>query len=215
MKAASKKKKPKPQATGYVTRWPGPIFQPGARVYLDGTDVAVVREAFPEGSSSFLFPHYKVDILRGDRNVAIHMSRVGVDRKENPKGARREKHDPEIIEGMARGNWADYWARKREEKGESFSQMDIYELAPKTSPLALAWARRAAGDVVQMNAGRSLDALYEQATALGYPHDKERFGIDLGLQIAGHGVSYTDRLPSSSWRQAREAIKLPHREFYL
>lgn len=59
-------------------------FASGARVYIDGRDVAIVRQAFPEGSTSYLFPHYKVDLVGGDRNVAVAISRVGVERKTKP-----------------------------------------------------------------------------------------------------------------------------------
>jgi hypothetical protein len=62
-------------------------FPPGARVLVDGRDEAIVKQAFPQGSSSYGFPHYKVDIVGGDRNVAVAMSRVGVKRRgasENP-----------------------------------------------------------------------------------------------------------------------------------
>jgi hypothetical protein len=60
-----------------------PVFPIGAAVYIDGRDAAIVRAAFPEGSSSFLFPHYKVHVIGGDRNMAVSMSRVGVKRKES------------------------------------------------------------------------------------------------------------------------------------
>lgn len=56
-------------------------FPIGARVLVDGQDQAIVKQAFPEGSSSFLFPHYKVDFVDGDRNVAVQMKRVGVERR--------------------------------------------------------------------------------------------------------------------------------------
>lgn len=56
-------------------------FPSGARVLVDGRDEAIVKQAFPEGSTSFLFPHYKLDIVNGDKNVAVNMKRVGVDRK--------------------------------------------------------------------------------------------------------------------------------------
>ncbi len=51
-------------------------FRSGAHVYVDGVDAAVVRSAWPEGSTSFMFPHYKVDIVNGDSNVAVAMYRV-------------------------------------------------------------------------------------------------------------------------------------------
>lgn len=37
---------------------------------VDGQDAAIVRGAFPQGSSSYLFAHYKVDFIDGDRAPA-------------------------------------------------------------------------------------------------------------------------------------------------
>ncbi len=54
---------------------------PGARAYLDGRYLVVVKAAYPQGSSSFLFPHYKIDMVGGDRNVAVSMDRIGIDKK--------------------------------------------------------------------------------------------------------------------------------------
>ena len=59
------------------------VFPVGARVYIDGRDLAIVRAAFPEGSSSYLFPHYKVDVLAGDKNMAVAMSRIGVKKRSS------------------------------------------------------------------------------------------------------------------------------------
>jgi hypothetical protein len=56
-------------------------FPIGARVLVDGRDEAIVKQAFPEGSTSYLFPHYKLDIIGGDKNVAVAMKRVGVERR--------------------------------------------------------------------------------------------------------------------------------------
>jgi hypothetical protein len=59
-----------------------PSFPVGARVLVDGYREAKVRGAFPSGSTSYLFPHYLVDLGPDDRNVAVHVDRVGVDRRE-------------------------------------------------------------------------------------------------------------------------------------
>lgn len=56
-------------------------FPVGAKVYVDGWDTVRIAQVFPEGSSSFMFPHYKVNYLNGDQNVAVSMNRVGVTRK--------------------------------------------------------------------------------------------------------------------------------------
>lgn len=59
-------------------------FPVGARVLVDSPvhqvhqDNAIVRAYFPEGSSSYLFPQYKVDFVGGDKNVAVHVNRVSV-----------------------------------------------------------------------------------------------------------------------------------------
>jgi hypothetical protein len=57
------------------------MFPPGARVLIDGEVEARVKQHFPEGSSSYLFPHYKLDVIKGDQNIAVHVSRVGVTRR--------------------------------------------------------------------------------------------------------------------------------------
>ena len=61
-----------PVDSGYVV---------GLRVLVDGRDPAIVRAFFPRGSTSFAFPHYKLDIVGGDRNVAVCARRVGITRR--------------------------------------------------------------------------------------------------------------------------------------
>jgi hypothetical protein len=61
-----------------------PVARAGMRVVVDDKTRAVVKQAYPEGSTSYLFPHYKLDYLfphykldvDGDKNVAVAMSRV-------------------------------------------------------------------------------------------------------------------------------------------
>lgn len=57
-------------------------FPVGALVLVDGRDEARVAQVFPDGSSSYAWPHYKVHFVGGDRNVAVSMTRVGVDRRK-------------------------------------------------------------------------------------------------------------------------------------
>lgn len=61
------------------------IFPFGAKVYVDGRDLAVVKQAFPNGSSSYLFPHYNLDYVGGDKNVAVSLKRVGVEKKSEKR----------------------------------------------------------------------------------------------------------------------------------
>lgn len=51
---------------------------------VDGRDAAIVRQAFPQGSSSYLFAHYKVDFIDGDRNVAVKIERVAIKQRSAP-----------------------------------------------------------------------------------------------------------------------------------
>jgi len=51
---------------------------PGAVVLIDGVVRATVVQAFPEGSTSYAFPHYRVNIQGGDRSAAIAMNRCTV-----------------------------------------------------------------------------------------------------------------------------------------
>jgi thioredoxin reductase (NADPH) len=60
---------------------PTRVFPPGARVYVDGRNEAIIRQAFPKGSTSYQFPHYTVNMIGGDSNVAVSMNRVGVRRR--------------------------------------------------------------------------------------------------------------------------------------
>ena len=50
----------------------------GSLVLVDGRDKARVTGKFLEeyGSSSYMFPHYKVDFIDGDQNVAVSYKRV-------------------------------------------------------------------------------------------------------------------------------------------
>lgn len=61
-------------------------FPVGARVLVDGRDEARVAQVFPESSSSFLFPHYKLHFRGGDQNVAVSMKRVGVTERARERG---------------------------------------------------------------------------------------------------------------------------------
>ena len=118
-------------------------------------------------------------------------------------------HDKEILAGISRGVWSDLWATEQEEKGRSFSQRDITEAAPRTPPWAKKWAKGVADKIVSLN-GQSLTALFDLVKKHGFPHDEESFGILLGLQAVGHGVSWSDDtrgLPEG-------AIQLPRTDFY-
>lgn len=52
-------------------------FPKGSTVLIDGRDLARVVAYFPEGSTSYSFPHYRLDVIRGDKNIAVRSDRVG------------------------------------------------------------------------------------------------------------------------------------------
>jgi hypothetical protein len=58
-------------------------FPPGAKVYIDGRDIAFVRGYWPKGSTSYAFPHYTVNMQHDLRQTAVAVARVGVVRRKN------------------------------------------------------------------------------------------------------------------------------------
>jgi hypothetical protein len=121
----------------------------------------------------------------------------------------KRTHDKQISDGISRGAWADLWAMEQEEKGRSFSGQDITEAAPKTPAWAKKWGEGVAAKICELNHS-DLGSLYRLVKKHGFPHDEESFGILLGLQSIGHGVSWSDDtrgLPD-------DAIQLPKTDFY-
>jgi hypothetical protein len=53
----------------------------GAHVLVDEQHEAVVVGYFPDGSCSYMFPHYRVTFVGGDPNVAVSLKRVSVRRR--------------------------------------------------------------------------------------------------------------------------------------
>lgn len=121
---------------------------------------------------------------------------------------KKVKHDAEILAGIPSGVWASMWADEQEEKGRSFSGQNIMDHSPPVPAWAKKWAKKIADEIVSMN-GLSLEALYEMVKAAKYPYDKEHFGYHLGMQSAGHGVSWSDDCDLH-----HNAIKTPYHEFY-
>lgn len=69
---------------GVSAAYTGHTFPIGARVLVDGRDEAIVKYAYPMGSTSHRHPHYKVDFVDGDKDVAVPFAHVGVDRAPKP-----------------------------------------------------------------------------------------------------------------------------------
>lgn len=47
-----------------------------SKVTIDGSTRATVHEHFPDGSTSYLFPHYSLNIVNGERRVVVASYRV-------------------------------------------------------------------------------------------------------------------------------------------
>jgi len=120
-------------------------------------------------------------------------------------------HNAEILAGIPAGVWADLWATEQEEKGRSFSGMDIVEEAPNPPAWAKKWGKEIADKIVALN-HKSLEELYQMVVAAGYPHDRDQFGLHLGMQAVGHGISWSDDV--SYAKLSHDAIKLPRTDFY-
>jgi len=138
-----------------------------------------------------------------------HFARLQVSGTTTHHRKPRHSHDAEILEGIPRGVYADWWAQEQEEKGKSFSGQDITRAAPRTPGWAKKWGHEVADAIVTANHS-SLEDLYAKVKAHGYPYDREHFGYHLGMETAGHGVSWSDDTKGL----AHDAIKLPDREFY-
>lgn len=123
---------------------------------------------------------------------------------------RKTEHDRDILHGMSRGPWAVHWANREEERGKSFSGMDIYEAAPKAPRWAQKWARDLADKVVEANGGTSLADLYQAAASDGFAKDDETFGFYLGMQATGAGVRWDDDISPNT----TVTIRVPSAEFY-
>ena len=132
--------------------------------------------------------------------------------KSRAQRSQSQEHDRNILRGMARGPWADTWAQEQEEQGESFSGMNIYDLAPEAPQWAEEWAERLADAIVEVN-DTPLDHLFAGARAVGFAKDEETFGFYLGMQAVGHGIRWDDDV-SSGRRPTDLKIGVPSVEFY-
>ncbi len=110
-----------------------------------------------------------------------------------------QKHDPEILRGIARGPWVYLWSYERDvESDEDFSE--IMSRAPQTPPWVTRWASELADAVVAVN-GLSLRGLYETARKVGFRDLPEAFGRYLGLRstdgVDESGARYVPAEPNS------------------
>jgi hypothetical protein len=117
--------------------------------------------------------------------------------------------DSLILQGMARGPFAILWANEQEEKGRSFSGVDIYSAAPNTPRWAHTWAKKLGKVISELN-GSTLSELYSAAQDVGYHNKAESFGYHLGMQATGEGVDWTDDVAGG----ADLKILVPSYEFW-
>jgi hypothetical protein len=123
--------------------------------------------------------------------------------------SKKNPHDKEILYGMAKGPWADAWARGEEEKGARFSGQNIYDLCPEPPKAARDWAQRVADKIVAANDGLGLEALFLAARHEGFDKSREDFGFYLGCEACGMGIRWDDDLSTDL------KIEVPYDEFYI
>lgn len=123
----------------------------------------------------------------------------------------------QIREGIARAIFVLAWADSEESEGRGgmgWAGQDLMNLAPDTSPEALAKADQIIQQIQQANGKTVTDLFHEAMTADGYGEgdydyfEANRFGHALGMMALGTGVSWFDD-------HERFPLKVPHNEFYI
>lgn len=97
--------------------------------------------------------------------------------------------DPSILDMMARTLFVSEWASLMEERGESFSGMELMDVAPDTPPEFEEIAQRLYRDIEQQN-----NVNLEEFIPPGEDEDfdREDFGYCLAMEALGQGVSWSD-----------------------
>lgn len=120
----------------------------------------------------------------------------GKEIRNNPEDA--NDMDDEVLEGMARALYVSDWASRMEEQGQSFSGMELMDVAPETTDAAKNAAAMLAGAIVEKNK-KTLTQLLNAALKADNGEDSEDyfdyandFGHYLGMMGLGHGVSWFD-----------------------
>jgi hypothetical protein len=181
-------------------------FPSGARVLIDDRDEAIVKEAFPEGSTSYLFPHYKVDIVKGDTNVAIGWNRIGVRREKETKLERHAKR-PTCSGKWAKGSGAHRVHEPCAKPAAYYDSGDTHAYCEEHMPDAdrkLSWDMRA--EESENNGGPlpcrehtySTDGFYIRHIAedrdtftVLYPDDRTRSDFVIGRLVALMNAAHT------------------------
>lgn len=149
---------------------------------------------YPEASKW----HKEHDKEQGKFSAKMKDASNGHHISEDDNGDEVDVSRDEIIEAMARAMWVSEWASEMEERGTSFSGMDLMDVAPPTPSEAVQLAVELASDIESDN-GMSLSELYSKAVNAPGRHysepDPSSFGHDLAMQAMGHGVSWSDNHP--------------------
>jgi hypothetical protein len=99
-----------------------------------------------------------------------------------------------VLYGMAKGPWL--WGQTRREQKDAgawfFAAVDRSKQVNGPSAGAITWAMRMALECMAMNHVATLGELLQVARAAGFELGPEAFGMYLGYEIAGCGVSWTD-----------------------
>lgn len=122
-----------------------------------------------------------------------------------------QRFQENVLYGMAKGPWASWWACEQEEKGRSFSGVNIYDACPEPPPKARKWAKKVYAKIADLNnaSKRDMLILFLIAQKEGFSKDAEAFGFYLGCEASGMGIRWDDDLSTDL------KIVVPQIEFYI
>lgn len=100
-----------------------------------------------------------------------------------------------IAEQIARAFFVSAWASAREERGQSFSQQNLYDVAPETPDYVQKSAMELIRAMERLNK-MPMRKMYEQALErdelIDAPDIRDDFGFLTAMQALGYGVRWTD-----------------------
>jgi hypothetical protein len=133
------------------------------------------------GMETYGFEDSVVDVLPGDKDVKVSHRRA-----QNVGD-----NSDEIIDAMARAFFVSAWADAQEEAGESFSGMELMDVAPETPNEAYDFAFEKFQEIEAANAGLNLGSFLPPGEEEG-AFDVNEFGHYLAMESMGHGVGWSD-----------------------
>lgn len=114
-----------------------------------------------------------------------------------------------IAEEIARAFFVTAWADAQEERGTSFSGVNLYDVAPETPEYVIRDAMDLVRSMERLNGMRMRDMYYralDRAELIDAPDVRDNFGYMTAMQAMGSGVRWTD-----DYRD--HGLKVPYKDF--